>query len=654
MRQIVIYIIETIVCSGLFIVLYKGIILPKASYRFCRSFLVITSLLSVTIPILNVPLFPKDAIYMQIPIVPQKYASGVITSEISKAQTVEKKESKSENSSKAISAPKLSQEEYWIYASIFIYLIVMLVSISIIVRWLISLIILRKNGTKTYFSGYQIVESEKITSPFTFMKTIFLGYGYVDYERSQIFSHELSHVRHRHSIERMIMSIIRSLFWFNPFIWFVEKRLEEVQEWQADKDALLEGYEIGQYRLTIIKQLFGYNPEITAGLNNSFTKNRFIIMKQPEFSGNSFFQIFATLMLSSLLFLCFGCKTSDKDFSSKNKVTNSIVPESDRIILTADRFFDDIEGVEKRSTHYVMSRDSRSLVRRGIEIQENFLNKEHPVTIAVNGSYIADSPNSKELKWVNNSTVIIIDGKKSSLSDFKALEEGKYLNIYYFKPAKSKKEFGLVFVNTTMYGPVADYNYMTVVDNPSLDLPDIVSCGGLGVYKVFIYQTGKYNVAAPDALFAIDGKLIDYEDFREYYYTNGIPDILIYRNGEAKKRFGGDAWEVVEVRSSVGVTIKFGNKPTGDIYPIINQKECTLEEIPSKIKEIKEFNKSNGRNTHVNLVLHRNVSDELSENLLNNIVDLDDPEIIYTVERYKEKKISNAIYSEISYPLSSK
>lgn len=62
-----------------------------------------------------------------------------------------------------------------------------------------------------------------------------MGFNYEPQERRQILTHEASHVRHRHSYERLFMSALRSVFWFNPFFWMAEKDLEEVQEWEAER-----------------------------------------------------------------------------------------------------------------------------------------------------------------------------------------------------------------------------------------------------------------------------------------------------------------------------------------------------------------------------------------------------------------------------------
>ena len=121
--------------------------------------------------------------------------------------------------------------------------------------------------------GWTLAENEKVQTPFSFLRTVYMGFNYSPSERLMILTHEASHVRHRHSHERLVLSALRSLLWFNPFLWMAEKDLREVQEWEADRDVLDKGNDLTLYRTAIFKQLFGYNPDISSGLNHSLTES---------------------------------------------------------------------------------------------------------------------------------------------------------------------------------------------------------------------------------------------------------------------------------------------------------------------------------------------------------------------------------------------
>ncbi|HIZ88057.1 MAG TPA: hypothetical protein IAC03_07890 [Candidatus Coprenecus pullistercoris] len=56
--KIIEYILEVIICSGLFLVLYRWLLAGKVSYRICRIYIIGTMLLAAVIPALDVPLYP--------------------------------------------------------------------------------------------------------------------------------------------------------------------------------------------------------------------------------------------------------------------------------------------------------------------------------------------------------------------------------------------------------------------------------------------------------------------------------------------------------------------------------------------------------------------------------------------------------------------
>ncbi|MEX8548049.1 MAG: M56 family metallopeptidase [Mucilaginibacter sp.] len=54
-------------------------------------------------------------------------------------------------------------------------------------------------------------------------------------ERQQIIAHEMLHVKLYHSIDRLIVKIAQIILWFNPFIYFFSKSIEENHEFEVDR-----------------------------------------------------------------------------------------------------------------------------------------------------------------------------------------------------------------------------------------------------------------------------------------------------------------------------------------------------------------------------------------------------------------------------------
>ena len=315
------YIIEVIVCSGLFLVAYRWLLARKVSFGLCRAFIITSMLLAIAIPAMDVPVFPEREAAEKITLTGLDFIEEasdrvMLTDERTEVITTEAISAENIPANKMIDLSSVAGK-----AAKMIYMLVAAASLMLTIHNIIRINRLRKRSRLTYTEDYTLAEHEDITTPFSFIRTIFMGFNYEPQERMQILTHEASHVRHRHSFERLTLSTLRSLFWFNPFFWMAEKDLEEVQEWEADKDVLSEGHELDKYRTTIFKQLFGYNPDISCGLNHSLTKQRFIMMTQSRRGKGAWIRLAATLPVIAAVFLAFGCGT--KEAKASDEVTTN-------------------------------------------------------------------------------------------------------------------------------------------------------------------------------------------------------------------------------------------------------------------------------------------------------------------------------------------
>ncbi len=277
------YLVEMLLCSGIFILLYKVFVEGRVRHRGGRMYLIISTLASVLVPFLEIPVWPAQMLYMDLDLtvnMPEEV-------DIADLEAVHR----------IVSGVETANDNSWIIPAI--YAAVSFLSLCAAFVGIIRIWILRDGAALTRKRDYAIAESEKIKSPFSFIRTIFIGSSMPEEERELIIAHERSHIKHGHSYERLFMKFMTSLFWINPFIRMNARYLEEVQEWQADSDVLSEGYNLGLYRSIIFKQLFGYCPEVSCGLKNSITKKRFLMMDAK-------LRKYGSLRLAAALFLLTG------------------------------------------------------------------------------------------------------------------------------------------------------------------------------------------------------------------------------------------------------------------------------------------------------------------------------------------------------------
>jgi len=304
--SVTLYILEFVLCSAVFVALYKLFIEGRVSYRYSRIYLVWSMVFSAVVPMLELPLYPAQTIYYELP---------VITFE----QPVEFPQSADIVTPSEPTVEPVQQPIDWgmvagvVAASIY-GLIVMLNLARFAWRlWLIRK--LRRRCELTIYEAYTLALSDHISEPFSFWRTVYMNRHMQGRERQHILTHELSHVSHHHTAERLTLELMRCVFWFNPFVWIAGSLLVQVQEWQADKDVIDAGYDVYEYRNFIFRQLYGVGPEVdlTSGLHSKLTKKRFLMMTDFKKGRFQLLRMVASVPVMAAMILAFGAvKAEDK------------------------------------------------------------------------------------------------------------------------------------------------------------------------------------------------------------------------------------------------------------------------------------------------------------------------------------------------------
>ena len=139
---------------------------------------------------------------------------------------------------------------------------------------------IRKNTKVTYQKARLVLVSDKIL-PHTFWNFIFINK--IDYENQKIeqelFTHELTHVTQKHSLDVLILEVIQILFWINPFIIILKKAMQLNHEFIADERVIYQHKNPLQYQhLLLNKAVWKNEYYLASNLNYSLTKKRLLMM----------------------------------------------------------------------------------------------------------------------------------------------------------------------------------------------------------------------------------------------------------------------------------------------------------------------------------------------------------------------------------------
>lgn len=119
--------------------------------------------------------------------------------------------------------------------------------------------------------GCQLIISEKVHTPFSFFRYIFLNPETLGGSDSrQILDHEEVHSRQLHSIDNLLSELYALVFWFSPVSWWHKKELLLNLEYLADRGALENGCEPREYQFQLLKASLG---DARYALTNHFAQS---------------------------------------------------------------------------------------------------------------------------------------------------------------------------------------------------------------------------------------------------------------------------------------------------------------------------------------------------------------------------------------------
>lgn len=307
MKSPLLYLLEVLFCSGLLLGLYRLLLVRRIPYRACRRYLVAAMVAAAVIPALNIPLYPADTVFYPLPLI-EAPAEAVLPARDAATAGPAADADVGTLAAEASAVPgpaSVDRAAAWRGGVAALYGAVVLLSLGLLGVRMLRIRRLRRRAHLTPGDGYTLAEHPAIASPFSFLRTVFMSPACTGLRREMILCHERSHVRHAHTAERIVLEVVRCLYWINPFVWIAGRWLEEVQEWEADADVLKAGYDLTAYRIVIFRQLFGYNPDMTCGLNHSFTKNRFLMMTRFEMHRHALWRLGAAIpVVAGMMMLC--------------------------------------------------------------------------------------------------------------------------------------------------------------------------------------------------------------------------------------------------------------------------------------------------------------------------------------------------------------
>ena len=269
-----VYILKSSFCLAVFYLFYRLLLSRETFHRFNRIALLGILLLSCLLPFVEVSVRRPVEMYQTM----MTWEQWLLLTDLAGTET---------------HAVQVQENVLtWIQGLLLVYLFGILFFMLRNIYSLFGLWVLLKSGRREKVSDYVVtvvkavlIVHERDISPFSWMRYIVISQKDLHENGREILTHELVHIRNRHSWDLFAADICIFFQWFNPAAWLLKQELQNIHEYEADETVINEGVDARQYQLLLIKKAVGTRLYSMANsFNHSKLKKRITMMLKEKSS----------------------------------------------------------------------------------------------------------------------------------------------------------------------------------------------------------------------------------------------------------------------------------------------------------------------------------------------------------------------------------
>lgn len=166
-----------------------------------------------------------------------------------------------------------------------------------------------KNGAHIRRKSYTMVITDRQCSPFSWGRYIVIPSSIPEEDITMIVEHEMSHLRHHHWLELAVAQIMEIFNWYNPAAYLLKKEVQDVHEFEVDRDVVGKGYDEKAYQMLLLRSSVGasFNNFVNS-LTHSRLKTRLQMMMTENSKSSR--RLYAFVMLPLTVFVVLGVRNS--------------------------------------------------------------------------------------------------------------------------------------------------------------------------------------------------------------------------------------------------------------------------------------------------------------------------------------------------------
>lgn len=263
------YLIKSILCSGILIVVYKLFLEREKMFVFNRLYLLLAIIFSLAVPSIS---FKIDKNVYQEPVIAETPAKLAAVQHAFVTSTMDQTVQSSMPHDFSIYIPYI----FWSITGILFVRFARNV-------WVIFRLKSKCRTVPVSSATLVLVPQEIIT--FTFLDNIFVPEKTFENKqiKQEILTHELAHANQLHTIDILFIELVQALMWFNPFLFFYKRAIRLNHEFLADEAVISIYGDAKSYQLLLLDTiLHSRQVVLTSSFNYSITKQRLAMMTKSK------------------------------------------------------------------------------------------------------------------------------------------------------------------------------------------------------------------------------------------------------------------------------------------------------------------------------------------------------------------------------------
>ena len=303
--ELFMYLLKSMILSGIFFGYYTLFLKNTIYHAYNRFYLLASMALSLAIPFFKLSMFS----------VTEEQAAGAKQLLIYLTQL-----------------PASPVQEAYIDWEIIVIAVISSLFVCYLVYSVVRIFRLKAMNSKTQMGEFTFIETDLDEAPFSFFSNLFWkkSISIEDECGRKILQHELSHIREKHSWDRLFSQLICSVIWMNPFNWIIQKELQNIHEFIADRDAVGTG-EVDAFAKMLLQTYYGnhfLNP--SHSFYYSSIKRRIIMLTISNVPKYAYLRKVAVLPMLAFILALFSIQLSAQEAKENKAEAQSTAAKDQR------------------------------------------------------------------------------------------------------------------------------------------------------------------------------------------------------------------------------------------------------------------------------------------------------------------------------------